>query len=171
MSLWTQCSHTAGLILLGGKSWFCSWQQKSEWTGLIYGIHFCLRLIATGPHTQEGLQHRSSGAVQCLPLERAEAAAEEFGVCPVFLLRLLTETAMLLWLQWLISQHVPTGDKELPKTIYFRIAPLYHGVVSCVYIHFVCFWRLYACNLISEKLHWHKAGASPGWTGTLTVFL
>lgn len=38
--------------------------------------------------TQAGLQHRSSGAVQCLPLERAEAAAaaEEFGVCPVFLL-------------------------------------------------------------------------------------
>lgn len=36
-------------------------------------------------HPQEGLQ-RISGAVWCLPLQRAEAdAAEEFGVCPVFL--------------------------------------------------------------------------------------
>lgn len=37
-------------------------------------------------HTQEDLQHRSSVAVWCLPLQQAEAAAEEFGVCPVFLL-------------------------------------------------------------------------------------
>lgn len=49
VSRWTQCSRTAGWFLLGAMSWFCSQQQRSEWTGLFYGIHFCLRLIATDP--------------------------------------------------------------------------------------------------------------------------